>query len=94
MKKSGCRRLVFEIESGDDALLKSVKKKNTADRSRQTIEWCRELGITTVGLFMIGLPGESPEQTRATIDYACSLELDPPSLPRCRSPAASCTWTW
>lgn len=76
MKRSGCRRLVFGIESGDDALLKSVKKKNTADRSRQTIAWCRELGITTVGLFMIGLPGESPEQTRATIDYACSLELD------------------
>ncbi|MFM2248808.1 MAG: hypothetical protein RL071_4883 [Pseudomonadota bacterium] len=76
MKKSGCRRLVFGIESGDDALLKAVHKRNTADRSRQTIAWCRELGITTVGLFMIGMPGESPAQTQATIDYACSLELD------------------
>jgi len=76
MKRSGCRRLVFGIESGVDALLKSVGKKNTADRSRQTIEWCRELGITTVGLFMIGMPGETPEQTRMTIDYACSLPLD------------------
>ena len=76
MKRSGCRRLVFGIESGDDALLKAVFKKNTADRSRQTIRWCRELGITTVGLFMLGLPGETPAQTQATIDYACSLELD------------------
>jgi len=76
MKKAGCRRLVFGIESGDDELLRSVNKNNSASRSRQTVQWCRELGITTVGLFMIGLPGETPAQTRATIDYACSLELD------------------
>ena len=76
MKKAGCRRLVFGIESGDDALLAGVNKRNTAARSRQTIRWCRELGITTVGLFMLGLPGETPAQTKATIDYACSLELD------------------
>jgi len=76
MRKSGCRRLVFGIESGDDDLLRSVGKNNSSARSRQTVRWCRELGITTVGLFMIGLPGETPAQTRATIDYACSLELD------------------
>lgn len=76
MKKSGCRRLVFGIESGVDALLDNVHKRNNAERSRQTIRWCREVGITTVGLFMIGLPDETPAQTQATIDYACSLELD------------------
>jgi magnesium-protoporphyrin IX monomethyl ester (oxidative) cyclase len=76
LKKSGCRRMVFGIESGVDTLLKAVKKQNTADRSRQTIQWCREVGITTVGLFMIGLPNETPEQTQQTIEYACSLELD------------------
>ncbi|MFN7146036.1 MAG: B12-binding domain-containing radical SAM protein [Myxococcota bacterium] len=76
MHKSGCRRLVFGIESGDDALLKTVKKKNDIETSRQTVKWCREIGITTVGLFMIGMPGETPEQTKRTIDYACELELD------------------
>ncbi len=76
MKRSGARRLVFGIETGDDVLLEGVSKRNTGDRSRQTIAHCRELGITTVGLFMIGLPGETPEQTRATVDYACSLQLD------------------
>ncbi len=76
MKRAGCRRLVFGIESGDDTLLAAVNKANTAQRSRDTIRWCREAGISTVGLFMIGMPGESPAQTQATIDYACSLELD------------------
>jgi radical SAM superfamily enzyme YgiQ (UPF0313 family) len=59
-----------------DDLLQKVKKQNTTNRSRQTIQWCREVGITTVGLFMIGMPDETPEQTRQTIEYACSLELD------------------
>ena len=76
LKKSGCRRLVFGIESGVDTILKDVKKQNTTNRSRQTIAWCREVGITTVGLFMIGMPGETPEMTQQTIEYACSLELD------------------
>ncbi len=76
MYKSGCRRLVFGIESGVDTLLKGVNKSNTTDKSRETIRHCREIGITTVGLFMLGMPGETPEQTRQTIEYACSLELD------------------
>ncbi len=76
LKKSGCRRLVFGIESGVDALLSTVNKQNTVERSRETIRHCREIGITTVGLFMIGMPGETPDQTRETIEYACSLDLD------------------
>lgn len=76
LKKSGCRRLVFGIESGVDSLLKAVNKGNKASVSRETIHHCREVGITTVGLFMIGMPGETPAQTQETIEYACSLELD------------------
>ncbi|NOY27819.1 MAG: B12-binding domain-containing radical SAM protein, partial [Oligoflexia bacterium] len=76
MARSGCRRLVFGIESGVDALLEGVHKGQTTDGCRQTIRWCRQAGITTVGLFMIGLPGEQAHQTQQTIDYACSLELD------------------
>jgi magnesium-protoporphyrin IX monomethyl ester (oxidative) cyclase len=76
LKKSGCRRLVFGIESGVDSLLKTVNKRNQVSVSRETVRHCREVGITTVGLFMIGLPGETPAQTQETIEYACSLELD------------------
>ena len=76
LRRSGCRRLVFGIESGVDGLLHDVNKQNTAERSRETIRHCREVGITTVGLFMIGLPGESAAQTQETIEYACSLDLD------------------
>ena len=76
MQRSGCRRLVFGIESGDDSLLATVGKQNDVATSAETIRHCREVGITTVGLFMLGMPGETPELTKKTIEYACSLGLD------------------
>jgi len=76
MKKAGCRRLVFGIESGVDSLLKSSGKANTASKSSEIISACREIGITTVGLFMLGMPNETPAETQATIEFACELELD------------------
>jgi anaerobic magnesium-protoporphyrin IX monomethyl ester cyclase len=76
MRRAGCRRLVLGIESGQDGLLEESGRRSRAERTRRMVRDCREVGITTVGLFMIGLPGETPDQTRATVDYACSLELD------------------
>jgi anaerobic magnesium-protoporphyrin IX monomethyl ester cyclase len=76
MRKSGCRRLLFGIESGVDLLLENVNKTFTTERVRRTVALCREEGIQTVGLFMIGLPGETEEMSRQTIDFACGLGLD------------------
>ncbi len=76
MRRAGCRRLVLGIESGEDQLLRESGRRSRAERTRRMVRDCREVGITTVGLFMLGLPGELPEQTQATVDYACSLDLD------------------
>lgn len=76
MRASGCRRLLFGIESGVDLLLENVNKTFSTETTRRAIRMCREEGIDSVGLFMIGLPGETPEMTRQTIDFAKSLDLD------------------
>jgi anaerobic magnesium-protoporphyrin IX monomethyl ester cyclase len=76
MQRSGCRRLVFGLEAADEGLMADAGRRTSTARCRETITRCRALGITTVGLFMIGLPRETPEQTEQTIDYACSLDLD------------------
>ena len=36
----------------------------------------KNAGIQTVGLFMIGLPGETPDLTKETIEFAVELDLD------------------
>jgi anaerobic magnesium-protoporphyrin IX monomethyl ester cyclase len=76
MRASGCRRLLLGIESGVDLLLENVNKTFSTETTRQAVRTIRQEGIDTVGLFMIGLPGETPEMTRQTIDFAKSLDLD------------------
>lgn len=76
MRASGCRRLLLGIESGVDLLLENVNKTFTTETTRKAVKMCREEGVETIGLFMIGLPGETPEMTRQTIDFAKSLDLD------------------
>jgi radical SAM superfamily enzyme YgiQ (UPF0313 family) len=76
MRASGCRRILLGIESGVDLLLENVNKTFTTETTRNAVRMMREEGIESVGLFMIGLPGETPEMTRQTIDFAKSLDLD------------------
>ena len=76
MRASGCRRILLGIESGVDLLLENVNKTFTTETTRRAVRMLREEGIDSVGLFMIGLPGETPEMTRQTVDFAKSLDLD------------------
>ena len=58
MRASGCRRLLLGIESGVDLLLENVNKTFTTETTRRAVRMIREEKIDSVGLFMIGLPGE------------------------------------
>ncbi|MBN1337299.1 MAG: cobalamin-dependent protein [Deltaproteobacteria bacterium] len=76
MYASGCRRVLLGIESGSVRLLENVNKRLDVEEVRNGVQNAREAGIQTVGLFMIGLPGETPVLTRQTVEFAVSLDLD------------------
>ena len=76
MYDGGCRRVLMGIESGVDLLLGNVNKKITTSKVRVGVENARNAGIQTVGLFMIGMPGETPEMTKETVEFAVELDLD------------------
>lgn len=77
MRKSGCKRLNFGIESGDKYILNEViKKELSLDRVKQVIAWCKSEGIITLGYFVLGMPGETKDSIRGTIDFAKELSLD------------------
>ena len=76
MREAGCRLLIVGYESGDPQILKNIKKGATVERARQFTKDCHKLGLTIHGDFILGLPGESRETIRRTIDFAKELDVE------------------
>src|SRR6202140_2673058 len=75
-KEAGCRLLIVGYESGDPQILKNIKKGATVERARQFTKDTKKLGVKVHGDFILGLPGESRESIRRTIDFAKELDVD------------------
>ena len=75
-KEAGCRLLIVGYESGDPQILKNVKKGATVERARQFTKDTKKLGLLVHGDFILGLPGESRESIRRTIDFAKELDVE------------------
>lgn len=76
MKKAGCWHISYGIESGDQNILKAMKKKLNTEQIRQALCWSKEAGIRTKGFFMVGFPNETEQSLKATRQLAKSLPLD------------------
>lgn len=76
MYAGGCRRVLMGIESGSDLLLGNVNKTLTTNKVREGVANAKASGIQTVGLFMLGLPGETPEMSKQTVEFAVDLDLE------------------
>jgi radical SAM superfamily enzyme YgiQ (UPF0313 family) len=75
MKRAGCERLLFGAESGSAEILKSIRKGITPEQTRQAVEMTRKAGIGVLASFVLGLPGETPETLRQTVEFADSLKV-------------------
>ena len=76
MKEAGCRLMIVGYESGDPQILKNIKKGATIGMAERFTANARKLGLLLHGDFIVGLPGESRESIRRTIDFAKRLDTD------------------
>ena len=76
MKEAGCRLLIVGYESGDQQILKNIKKGATIERARQFTKDCHKLGLVIHGDFILGLPGETHDTIRNTIAFAKELDVE------------------
>lgn len=76
MKEAGCRLLIVGYESGDAQILKNIKKGATLEMAKRFTENCHKLGLVIHADFIVGLPGESRETLRNTIEFAKRLDTE------------------
>lgn len=77
VEKAGCYELSFGIESGVQKLLNNVRKGITLKQIEDAISIVKKhSSIKIGGLFILGLPGETYADSKATINFAKRLPLD------------------
>ena len=76
MKEAGCYMIAYGIESGNQTILNNLRKKITIEQVRKAVKTTHDVGIQSIGYFMLGSPGETPATIRQTIDFANHLPLD------------------
>jgi radical SAM superfamily enzyme YgiQ (UPF0313 family) len=73
MKEAGCLMLCFGIESGNQEILNTIKKKTTIEEIQKAMNLCIEVGMGAMGSYILGLPGESHETVKKTLEFAAGL---------------------
>lgn len=76
MAKAGCWLISWGIESANEQILKRAHKGYRKEQAVRALTWARAAGIKNWGYFIIGLPGETEETIRETIEYSKQLPLD------------------
>lgn len=76
MKKAGCWRVYFGVESGNNEILKQTKKGITLEQVETAFKLCKEAKLQTAAYFMIGNLGETKETIQDTINFAKKIDPD------------------
>jgi len=81
MKESGCYRLSFAIESGNQEFLnKVIKKPLKLEFVPQLINYARRLGIEISVFFIVGIPGETEKTIRDSFRFSRKIGVFRPFI--------------
>ncbi len=77
LERGGCFELSLGVETGTQRLLNDINKRTKLKNITRAAHMIKEnSSIKVEGLFILGLPGETEEETMETIRYACTLPID------------------
>jgi len=76
MKSAGCACLNLGIESGSEKVLNILNKNLDLKNIEKVVRNCRQVGISTVGNFILGTPGEGDAERDITVEFAKKVDFD------------------
>lgn len=76
MKEANCRLLCVGFESPNQRILDNVHKGITKNMQIEFMNNCKKLGLLVNGCFILGMPGDTKESIKDTINFAKYLNPD------------------
>jgi anaerobic magnesium-protoporphyrin IX monomethyl ester cyclase len=76
MKAAGCKTIWFGGESGSQRILDKLNRGVTLEQTERALKMCKEEGIQTACSFLLGIPGETEADMKATFKFARKLDPD------------------
>ncbi|MBW1837119.1 MAG: cobalamin-dependent protein [Deltaproteobacteria bacterium] len=74
LKEAGCHTLSFGVESANEKILRTIQKGISLNQVIDAVTLCTAAGITPQVSFILGLPGETPETLKETVDFGKRLK--------------------
>ena len=76
MRDAGCQTIWFGVESGSPRILEKINKGITLQQAVHAFKLCREEGIQIACSFILGIPGETVNDMKATFKFVKKLDPD------------------
>jgi anaerobic magnesium-protoporphyrin IX monomethyl ester cyclase len=70
MREAGCEVIHYGVESGVPRVVKTTDKRQSLDAVETGVRLAREVGMNSLCYFLIGLPGETPDEMYRTFEFA------------------------
>ncbi|HER26279.1 MAG TPA: radical SAM protein [Rhodospirillales bacterium] len=69
MRDAGCASIIYGNETGSERMLQIMEKKISIDDNYNAVKWAIEAGLGSKVQLVLGMPGESTETVKETIEF-------------------------
>ncbi len=76
LRKSGCRMVLYGVESGNDEVLRHMRKNTTKDEIRHGVAIAKKHGLDVLNCIMLGFYWDTAKTMEESMDFAFELNAE------------------